>query len=72
MSKLVDYVNLIVESWYSAGHITLRDDNRQYMTVEIKAFLKIQRIKITLLAPNEYGHNGTVEVLIKHMNEDFN
>ena len=73
MTNLIDFVKLIVESWYSAGHIMkeMRID-AQFVTAEIKAFLKKQKIEITQPAPHEHGQNGSVEVLIKHMQEDVN
>lgn len=43
--------------------------NAQFMTVEMKAFLKMQKIVITQQIPHE---NSSIEVLIKHTQEDVN
>lgn len=42
------------------------------MNVEIKAFLKKQKIKITQKDPHEHDQNSSVEVSIKNIQEDVN
>ena len=72
-SNLIDYIKLVMESYYAAGYLMkeMRVD-KQFVTDEIRTFLKRMHVTISQPAPHEHGQNGSIEVLIKHMEEDVN
>lgn len=56
MFNLIHYVQMIMESYYAAGHLMseMRID-AQFVTGEITQFLKVRHVTVSQPAPHEHG-----------------